>query len=246
MEFLYVADSKEAILAWGNQQNVWGKQQGGYCRIFEYKHGNNHAIVLLEDVGSGVYRDNIYIFGKSEVMKEWRFVLYRPTSVEVKVCQEDSKLIFKNESTDTKDVILDQSFDALGPFGKSEPVESITVEFPFLTDSKEMLGKETILAWSKQRSNCRVFEYSHNDNHAIVLLMDEELDVYRNKIYIFGEKMKGWDLKLFRLADTEVKVHQDAGKLLFKTTTGDVLLEQSFDALWPRRALVEEVPVELK
>ncbi len=116
-EFLYAADSKEEILAWGKKQDVWGKQKGGYCQVFEYNHGENHAIVLLEDVGSGFSRTNIYIYGKSKEMKEWHFVLYRPTGVGVNVHQEKDKLIFKiktENGTVLDDVILEQPFDALG------------------------------------------------------------------------------------------------------------------------------------
>jgi len=75
---------------------------------------DNHAIVLLDDVASGVYSHNIYIYGKAKDMKEWRLILFRPTTTEVKVYQENGKLIFK---TVTDDVILEQSFNALSPFG---------------------------------------------------------------------------------------------------------------------------------
>ena len=107
---LFSSDSEEEIFAWGEKQN--------YCRAFEYTHDENHAIVLLNDMGSGVFLDQIYIYGKSKGMKKWRLVLFRPTDIEVTVHQENDKLIFKNESSDTKDVILEQSLETLGPFNR--------------------------------------------------------------------------------------------------------------------------------
>lgn len=101
---------KESLLFWGEHRSVWGPKQGGYCRVFEYSNGNHQAIVLLEDIGSGVHLDRIYLFGKSTEMKDWRFVLFRPTCTEVNVYQEKDKLIF---TTVSGDVLLEQSFDTL-------------------------------------------------------------------------------------------------------------------------------------
>ena len=115
-QFLDRADSKESILFWWrNQRTGWGEPREDTGQVFEYNYDDNHAVVLLDDVASGVYCHNIYIYGKAKDMKEWRLILFRPTTTEVKVYQENDKLIFK---TVTDDVILEQSFDALTPFGE--------------------------------------------------------------------------------------------------------------------------------
>jgi hypothetical protein len=44
MDFPYIADSKEVILAWGAQP-AFGKPDG-YCQNFEYTNGENHVIVV--------------------------------------------------------------------------------------------------------------------------------------------------------------------------------------------------------
>jgi hypothetical protein len=113
VEILCMADSKEDILVWGKQRDIWGPQHGGYCQIFEYKHGDNNAIVLLEDVGSGVTLHNIYIFGKSKDMKTWHLVLSCSTNTQVGLHQENDKLIFTDVRTDTNKIILELSLEIL-------------------------------------------------------------------------------------------------------------------------------------
>lgn len=107
MKVLSRAPTKDAILA-------WAKEQKGYPRAFEYRRDKNDVIVLLIDRGSGVRLDNIYVYGMSEGESEWSLVLFRPTDTEIKVQEEKETLVF---STLTGDVVLRQSFDAIGPFG---------------------------------------------------------------------------------------------------------------------------------
>ena len=105
--FLDCAESKEAILAWGEQLGDFP------CRVYEYTYEDKHAIVLLRTVGYGFLCDHFYIFIKSAKMNHWRFVLARHTASpysEVKIYQDNDRLIFK---TVEGDVILEQSFDAL-------------------------------------------------------------------------------------------------------------------------------------
>ena len=158
MDFPYIADSKEVILAWGAQP-AFGKPDG-YCRNFEYTNGENHVIVLLDEYGSGRYITDIHIFGKSKEMKEWHWILSRPTntSAMVEVHQEGSTLIFKTGDViglfsvfpgTGGNVLLELSLDTLGPFGKTEKKP---MEFP----PYRFEGKEAILDWGKQH-NCKDF-----------------------------------------------------------------------------------------
>ena len=249
LKFPFIADSKEEILA-------WGEDTYGSCQVFECTNGGNDAIVLLIDTASGVYDDDIYIFGKSKGIKKWRFVLYRPTAVQVKMYQENDKLIFK---TVTDDVILEQSLDALGPFQKkvqekwqAEGQESDQHSSSSCQTGKERLNildlriavqnKEALLAWEKQH-HCRSFEYNDGKNCALVLLADTGSSGIRNDhIYIFG-KCKGtewWRFVIERPTDVEVKVYQGNGKLIFKTVTDDVIFEQPFDVITSLREIVHK------
>jgi hypothetical protein len=116
-EMLFIADSKETILAWGKQHIA--PDFGGNCAFFEeYTHGDNHAIVMLLDYGSGLSHNVIYIFGKSGDMKAWCLILYCPTGTRVSVRQENDKLILTNELTDAKDVIWEQSLENLWVVGQ--------------------------------------------------------------------------------------------------------------------------------
>jgi len=224
-EILYVADSKEEILAWGEQALK------RTCHAIEYEHGGNQAIVMYHDIGSGRSSQSIYVFGKSKNMKKWRLILYRPTTTRVSTRQENGKLIFANEATDTKDVILKQSLEVLhvGPTEKKPMV-------PFCTAS----NKETILEWGKQH-NCRNFEYNHGDNQIIVLLENVRTGVVHENISIFGLRTlasgeKAWYLVLYRPTNTKVKICQENSKLIFSkesTDTDEVILEQSLETLWP-------------
>ena len=108
MEILRTANSKEDILDWGR----------GFCQIFEYEHGCNQVIVMLEDIGSGLTIQRIYIFGKPKDSQGWGLILYRPTATTVGVRQENGKLIFTNERTESKEVIFEQSLEVLWPVGE--------------------------------------------------------------------------------------------------------------------------------
>ena len=106
-ECLYRACSKETILAWGRQKEQY------YCEMYEYHRGGNHVIVLLRDTGSGLSLKEIYVFSKTDEMKQWQLILYRPTYTDVKVQEVNDKLIFKSAADRT---ILDISFDDLVVF----------------------------------------------------------------------------------------------------------------------------------
>jgi len=112
-EVLCIATSKEEILYWAAQCTGWELQNRSFCRYYEIIHNDNHIIVVLENIGSGVSVENFYIFGKTKEMKQWRLVLYRLTNTEVKVQQKNGKLIITNASNG--DVILEQSLEVLWP-----------------------------------------------------------------------------------------------------------------------------------
>ena len=94
---------------------------------------------------------------------------------------------------------------------------------------------ETILSWGEQSGDysCRVYEYACEDKHAIVLLRTVGFGFLRDHFYIFikTEKMDYWRFVLYRQTLSEVKIYQESSKLIFKDVSGDVILEQSFEAL---------------
>jgi len=226
-EFLYTADDKEAILAWGKRP-LLPRQPGDPCRVLEYEHGNNHVIVLLRDSGSGYFCEHIYFFGKKKEMTKWYLVLYYPartSSIALEVHQENGKLVIVSE-----DLSMEQPFATLVPFGESEAAaKTISVINPF-----NCKNKEAISTWGKQMGNCQHFEFSHGGSDAIVLLQDIGDGAPRNRIFVFGKskEMERWYFVLFRPTFTEVKVYQENSKLVFKTITDDVILEQSLEVLW--------------
>lgn len=105
-DYILRADNKDEIIK-------WIKQHGTYGDIYEFQDKDNSALVLLEDTGSGLRLDTIYIFGKTKEMKEWRLVLIRPTLSEVVVVKEGDRLVFTTKSGKS---ICEQKFDTLGLF----------------------------------------------------------------------------------------------------------------------------------
>ena len=267
--FLYSAKDMEEIITWYESRNIWGAsqdrnkainefQKNGHrwlsCNnIFasEYQQGKNRVAVILEDTGSGLAIENLYLYAKTDEGAPWRWVLYRPTNGRIDIEETKERLIFRTASqTDGTlgKVFYVQPFDQLGPFSET-CAASITAAPPSVFPSESLSPEEIAhgvsrpVAW--KNGHGEQFEYQFQGHHVLVTLEERETGPYRTIIYIhfkFGiahfneesqkeEMLDIWKLALIRPTSIPVQVKGQDGKLIFTAKSGEFIMETSLEAL---------------
>ena len=98
-----------------SQIKRWAADQGTSSRVLKFSGDGKDVIVLLEDIASGITRENIYVFYLER--NEWYLCLLRVTDGHVDVENSGTALVFKNSKGS---VLVEQPFASMRYFEEKE------------------------------------------------------------------------------------------------------------------------------